>query len=97
MAETIPDFKVTSEAWVDISTKGIPVGTKYDIENRRGTWVILHESASEPLLTETSGRSLATFPNDNSHATIPAGSLNIWAKAIPNGAYTVATLNIQVV
>lgn len=96
MAETITDIKVYTDSWTDISSaSGITAGTKYDIQNKKGLWVDLYESATEPDIDETSGKLLSTFPDATSTATIPTGSLNIWAKARANGSVTTATLNVQ--
>ena len=98
MTITLDDIQVTTDAWVDLSTaSGIVAGTKYDIQNKKGTWVLLYESDTEPLITETSGRFLSIIPDSSSKATVLEGSLKVWAKALSSGAVTVATLNLQVV
>lgn len=96
MSQSLADIKVTPEAWVDLSSiSGIPVGTLYDIQNKKGTWVLLHESDTEPAIDETAGRVLSIMPDSTSKATVADGSLKIWAKAISSGAVTTATLNLQ--
>tara|TARA_Y100000588_G_scaffold244854_1_gene259133 strand:- start:68523 stop:68819 length:297 start_codon:yes stop_codon:yes gene_type:complete len=96
MSKTLPDIPITPDAWVDLSdASGIPAGTAYLINNKSSVWVKLVESETEPADDETSGEILANFPESLSAATIPSGSLKIWAKARPSGAYTTAILNLQ--
>lgn len=96
MAKTIPDIPITPDAWVDISAvSNIPVGKAYLINNKSSVWVKLVESETEPADDETSGEILANFPESLSAATIPTGSLKIWAKSRPSGAYTTALINVQ--
>lgn len=98
MSQTINDIKVTSEAWVDLSNaSGIPAGTEYDIQNKKGTWVLLHESDGEPSINETSGRVMPIIPDPSAKAIVVGGSLRIWAKALSSGAVTTATLNLQII
>ncbi|CAH9011399.1 conserved hypothetical protein [Vibrio phage 249E41-1] len=96
MAKTLPDIPVTPDAWVDLSTEsGISAGKSYIINNKSSVWVRLIESDTQPDINDTSGEILANFPESYSAATITAGSLKIWAKARPSGAYTTAVLNLQ--
>ncbi|AUR86335.1 hypothetical protein NVP1084O_128 [Vibrio phage 1.084.O._10N.261.49.F5] len=97
MAKTLPDIYISSEdGWVDLSSaSSIPEGTRFDIQVKTSVWVLLHESNTKPSDTETSGRLLSNFPQPTSKATIPTGSLKIWAKARPAGAYTTAVLSLQ--
>ena len=96
MAKTLPDIPITPDAWVDLSAEsGISAGNSYVINNKSSVWVRLIESDTEPADDDTSGEILANFPETYSAATIPSGSLKIWAKARPSGAYTVATLSLQ--
>ncbi|CAH9011772.1 conserved hypothetical protein [Vibrio phage 277E43-1] len=96
MAKTLPDIPITPDAWVDLSdVSGISAGTPYLINNKSSVWVRLIESDTLPAIDDTSGEILANFPETYSAATITAGSLKIWAKARPSGAYTTAVLNLQ--
>lgn len=93
---TIIDISVTTETWVDVSSvTGIAVGTGYNIQNKKGSVVILVESATEPQADYTSGKYVAPFPSSVSTATILEGSSSIWAKAKKDNVLTGCTLNCQ--
>lgn len=96
MAETLPNIPVGHDAWVDLSTvSGIAVGTAYEITNQKGGWVLLFESSTEPDINEKSGRRLSVFPNENSSAFIPEGSLKVWAKLLHDTIITGSELNLS--
>lgn len=92
MAQTLDNITVTSSDWVDLSTEsGIAAGTAYEISNQLGGVVLLYEANTKPALSQESGQRLNSFPAENNDATITAGSLKIWAKALQNDA----SLNLQ--
>jgi hypothetical protein len=90
MAQTLPDIALFA-TWTNLnSASGIAVGTKFDIYKKGAPSVQLIESTTEPPYEDTRGR----FINDNFPvATIPAGSLAIWARKMNNGD---STVNVQV-
>jgi len=95
MAATIPNIKVSANAWVDLSAEsGIAVGAAYEITNQRGGWVLLHESSTEPSIEEDSGKRLASFPVEYS-AYIGEGSLKIWARLLNDSILTGAELSLS--
>ena len=82
MAATLPDIHVDDTAWVDVNTaSGITVGNKMRITLKSGVWCRLHESTSAPALDSKDGEVLTDKRNPYNIATIPTGSLKIWAKS----------------
>ena len=86
MAQTIPNITVDDTAWVDINTgAGITVGNKMAISLQSSTWCRLYEGAVAPSVTSKDGEMLTDKRYPYSTATIPAGSLKIWAIGVQIG------------
>lgn len=94
MSETKPDFTI-EDVWINLNTvSSISTGTAYSISNKRSGWVLLHESATEPLSTDSSGRYLkGSVDSTDTTAYVKEGSLDIWAKSSMVGV--VCLVNIQ--
>ena len=95
MAQTLPDI-VVENTWVSLNSLGpIAVGTAFKIQNKSTTWVILQESATQPLNTDTKGELVTDLFHAEPSKLIAAGSLEIWAKSTIDSRF--ATLSVQVV
>ncbi len=84
MSQTVPDISVSGD-WVNVNTAtGIAVGAAILITNKSGitsagAWVILAEGA-HPDAKSTSGTIIGDVNSQYAQATVPSGSLAIWAK-----------------
>jgi hypothetical protein len=93
MPATIADIEI-GDAWVDLNTtSGIAVGSEFTIQNKRSTWILLHESTSQPSANETSGVYLTNLDRPDGKGKVVTGSLKIWAKSTKAGV--TALINIQ--
>lgn len=80
MSETKPDIPVDHTAWIDLNTAGnVVVGNKMLIINKSDSWGLLYEGTTAPSLDYKGGVPLTDLRKPNGSATIPAGSLKIWA------------------
>jgi len=80
MSQTLPDIYVDDTAWVDVNTvSGVAVGDKFRITLKTGVWCRLYEGNTPPSLDSKLGEILTDKRNPNNFATIPVGSLKIWA------------------
>ena len=94
MAQPIPNITVTSLEWVDINTEsGVTVGTKMEITNKSVAWCSLIEATTSPALSSKDGSLLTDLRNSKPIATIPSGSLKIWALCSRSGS--TCTINVQ--
>jgi hypothetical protein len=92
MSATITDIEIGG-TWVDLNTvSGITVGSEFTIQNKRSSWVLLHESSTEPLAAEMSGVYLTDLSKSSGRCTVKSGSLKIWGKTT-NGVNSI--INIQ--
>lgn len=86
MSQTIPDIYVDDLAWVDVNTaSGVAVGSKMLITLKSTTWCRLYEGATPPSLESKEGQTLTDKRWPYNVATIPAGSLKIWALSTIEG------------
>lgn len=95
MAQTLPDITI-GNTWVSLNAStGIAVGTTFKVQNKSTTWVILQESSTQPLNTDTKGELVTDLFHTEPSKIIAAGSLEIWAKSTIDGR--LATVSVQVV
>lgn len=95
MAQTLPDITI-GNTWVSLNAeRSIAVGTAFKVQNKSTTWVILQESSTQPLNTDTKGELVTDLFHAEPSKIIAAGSLEIWAKSTIDGR--LATVSVQVV
>jgi hypothetical protein len=93
MAESIPNIPVDNTAWVDLNTESsISVGTKMLIQNQSNAWCRLYEGATAPSINDKVGTLITNLHGERPEATIPSGSLKIWALSTQDSTIQ---LNIQ--
>lgn len=79
MADTRPDTNIPARQWVELyELTGIEPGVAVTVYNKGLSYINLAMSPSEP---ESSGMGfpLAPLPNTLAFASIPSGSLRLWA------------------
>ena len=98
MSEYIPDLVITSEQYVSLNALSlIPVGTSFIIQCKGSRPVRLVESSTKPLATVTDGSIITGINKDYAIATIPLGSLEIWALCASNSPDVSSKLNVQAI
>lgn len=93
MAQTLPDV-IIGNTWTSLNAAtGIASGTAIKIQNKSTTWIILQESATQPVNTDTKGELVTDLFHTEPSKIIAAGSLEIWAKSTIDGRN--ATISVQ--
>ena len=96
MAITLVDVVIPPDQWVNLSAMAsIPEGQAYVLQNKSRAWLLLHESASPPSMTESSGRYVSSMPDETAFAVVQKGALQIWAKSVPvDNIFTTAVVSV---
>jgi hypothetical protein len=82
MADTINDFNVTDDEWVDVyTTTGITVGSSITICNKGGYNLLIQEVPTKPDTSAEDGILISTYDTGANNATVLSGSSKVWLKA----------------
>lgn len=81
------EIKLPLRQWVSLNQlSGISTGASFEIQNISTPWVTLRESSEQPESNTTTGSVLTSVFFNESTRTVTAGSSEIWAMALQNGA-----------
>jgi hypothetical protein len=84
------------DTWVSLNVAtGLAVGTALKVQNKSTTWVLMQESATQPLNTSTKGEMVTDLFHTEPSKLVVAGSLEIWVKSTIEGR--LAKLTVQTV
>jgi hypothetical protein len=84
------------DTWVSLNVAtGLAVGTAFKVQNKSTTWVLMQESATQPLNTSTKGEMVTDLFHTEPSKLVVAGSLEIWVKSTIEGR--LAKLTVQTV